>query len=151
MPKNHVLRHSVLGHLHFYCQVYAATRRSPLLVFHVSVQVHFTVRICFLSFSSHAGRSGKPSSAQRGLHTFLGVMLHVPHNDSPWRRVVSPARRLSPCKFEASNFCPHSGLLFILLDVCLSNTGRLTTTSGCSSEAIKVLGTFPRFFVLLFH
>jgi hypothetical protein len=99
-----------LGHLHFYCQVYAATRRSPLLVFHVFLQVHFTVRIFFLSFSSRAGRSGKPSSAQRGLYTFLGVTLHVPHNDSPWRRVVSPARRLSPCKFEASNFCPHSGL-----------------------------------------
>jgi hypothetical protein len=45
--------------------------------------------------------SRKPSLIQRGLHVLQGVMLRVPLNDSPWRQVVSSARRVRPCKCEA--------------------------------------------------
>jgi hypothetical protein len=62
------------------------------------------VRVNFLFFFLFAGQPSKPSSVQRGLHVLQDVTLCVPLNDSPWRRVVSSARHLSPRKSEATDF-----------------------------------------------
>jgi len=89
----HVMGTFLLTHIHF--ANINTTSTSSTTTTGLETHLRLELQVCFFSLE-HANLRTRGCGTQRWLHLLLGVTLRVPHNDSPWQRVVSSCKTCKP-------------------------------------------------------